>query len=269
MTRFRTELRRAAGDLDLPRPARDEILMELAAELEAAFDDQRRRGLSEAEAARKAEELILGSGEVMRRLGRLHADRWQGWTHGAGARLTEGTGIVLVALAVVPMLAFAGVKATPVLLGAPGRPSSWLLAWLVFAVGAGIALLAAREGVRIARGRMPTRTGPTLVILLSVLAPALGLLALALGLHVAGTAHGSGALDPAALALILEGLAHDGALFAIAILVGIAGALLWFVIVDRAWVLAAREVDALLAESAAPRNPGPGDVIPLTRRRQS
>lgn len=269
MTRFRTELRRAAGELDLPRAVRGEILMELAADLEAAFEDQRRRGLGEAQAARKAEEMILGSGDVVRRLERLHAGRWEGWARGAGARLTERTGIVLLALAVVPILAFAGGTAAPVLLHSTGRPSSWLLAWLVFAVGVGIALLGVREGARLARGRLPTRSGPTLVILLSVLAPALGLLALALGLYLAGTAFASGALDPAAPMLSIEALARDAALFAIGLLVGIAGAMSWFVIANRAWVLATREADALLDEVASPPYSRRGGVIPLTRRRKS
>ncbi|MEX2531833.1 MAG: hypothetical protein WD960_13780 [Gemmatimonadota bacterium] len=269
MTRFRTELRKAAGELDLPRPARDEILMELAAELEAAFEDQCRGGLDEAEAARKAVDMILGSGGVVRRLGRLHAGRWEGWTRGAGAQLTEGTGIVLVAIAIVPMLVFGGGTAVPVLLRSSGSPSSWFLAWLVFAIGVSIALLAARDAFRIARGRLPTRTGPTLLLLLSVLAPALGLLALALGLHSAGTAFASGALDPALPARSLELLTRDLGLFATGLLVGVAGALLWFVIVNRAWVLATREADALLDGSSALPARRPSDVIPLRRRSTS
>jgi hypothetical protein len=269
MMRFRTELRRAAGELDLPRPARDEILMELAADLEAAFEDQRRRGLGEAEAARRAEEMVLGSGEAVRSLERLHSGRGEGWAHGAGARLTEGTGIVLLAFAVLPVLSFAAGTAAPILFRSVGRPSSWLLAWLVFAIAAGIAILVAREGARIAHRRTPTRTGPALVVMLSVLAPALGLLALALGLHSAGTALASGAADPAAPTLFLEQIAGDGALFAIGLLVGIVGALSWFVIQNRAWVLATREVDTLLNGFASPPDPRRIGVIPLTRRTTS
>lgn len=50
MDRFAAALRRVAGELDLPRAARDPLLLEMAADLEAVFEHHMARGLGTEEA---------------------------------------------------------------------------------------------------------------------------------------------------------------------------------------------------------------------------
>lgn len=72
MHRFAPALRRVARELDLPRGARATVLRELAGDLDAVYAHHRERGLGEAEAQRRAEETVLGTTQVIRRLARLH-----------------------------------------------------------------------------------------------------------------------------------------------------------------------------------------------------
>lgn len=268
MSGFAAALRRAARGLaDLPRPVRAEILLELAGDLEAAYEDGLRRGLGEEAARREAEERIVGPDAVVRHLGRLHAKSWRGWSEATGARLSGGVGLTLVAAAVVPMLALAARAAAPLLVDSPRSP----LVWAVLAAGGGVAFLVAREAIRLLGGRLPSASGPPLLLFLSVVAPAVGLLAFLVGLHAATTAmSGAAAVDAAALA---RRVGRDAALFAAGLLVAIAGALSWFLIVNRASVVAAREADALMDQGAAPAAPASLDrragIIPLTRRRKA
>lgn len=266
MSGFAPALRRAAKGLaDLPRPVRAEILLELAADLEAAYEDRLRSGLGEEEARREAEERILGSDAVIRHLGRLHAGSWKGWSEATGARLSGGVGLVLVAAAVVPMLVLAAGAAVPLLADSPRSP----LVWAVIAAGGGVAVLVAREAARLIGGRLPSAAGPPLLLLLSVVAPAVGFLAFLLGVHATtGAFSGAAAVDAALLA---ERIGRDAALFASGLLVAISGALSWFLIVSRASVLAAREADALIDEGGPPaeRHRRRAGIIPLARRRKA
>lgn len=61
MERFAPALRRVARELDLPRAVRSPLLLEMASDLDPVFEHHRSRGVGEAEAARRAEETVLGS----------------------------------------------------------------------------------------------------------------------------------------------------------------------------------------------------------------
>lgn len=80
MEKFAPALGRVARELDLPRGVRGPLLLEMAADLEAVFERRRACGLGEVEAARKAEEAVLGSSEVLGRLAQLHKRSWRGWS---------------------------------------------------------------------------------------------------------------------------------------------------------------------------------------------
>lgn len=265
MKRFAPALRRAARELDLPRPLRDAILLEMAADLEAAYEDQRRRGHGDEEAARRAEEIVLGPPDVVRRLARLHAESGRDWTDGLGARLSTGVSLVLLGVAVVPMLLISGSVAVTELLDAPTSP----LIWMLLVVGAAMIALLGLEAVRHLRGRRPSGSRLALLLLLSAVAPALGLLAVALGLHSAAIAVSSGSQEVRAAVELSERVGRDGALLAVGLLLGISGALSWFVMRSRAAVVAAREADALLEEGSAPDFAARSGVTPLARRRKA
>ena len=258
MNRFAPALRRVARELDLPKSVRAEILLEMAADLDAAYEHHRRLGAGDGEAARRAEEAVLGSSEVVRRLSRLHHASWQGWLDGIGSRLTGGADLLLLLMGVLPMLVLAAAVAARTLTTAAG-----VLAWILLAVGALIAGVMALE----LRGRT---AGLPLLLVLSAVAPVLGLLAVTLGLHGAASQLAGGLPDTALRIELLTQVARDGALLAVGLLLGIAGALSWFVLHTRAATSAIREVDAILAEGPPPVvGHEADDIVPLVRRRRA
>lgn len=180
MDRFVPALRRVAGELDLPRRARTAVLLEMAADLEAVYEHHRGRGLPEEEAMRRAEEAVLASSEVIRRLGRLHRSSWRGWAEEAGERLTGGFELLLLLAGVLPALVVSGLMAGWVL-RAGGSPLAWLLA--VTAVL--MVVTAAGPGVRRRSGHGGIRRGASPLLVLCAMAPAIGLLAMALGVQAA------------------------------------------------------------------------------------
>lgn len=265
MSRFAAALHRTARALDLPPRLRAEILLELSADLESAYEDQRARGLGDEEAARRAEELVLGPPEMIRRLVRLHADTRSGPLQGLGARLSEGTSLVLLAVAVAPLLLASGWVAGSGLWGQPSSP----LVWALLLAGVSIAALAVREGVRLAAGGVPAGRRLSLLLLLSAVAPALGLLALTIGLHsvamqLSGVADGAqGGLGAA------EQVRRDGSLLVAGLLLGLAGALSWFALEEGASIRATRAAAALLEDEPRPHPEARSDIIPLIERRKA
>jgi hypothetical protein len=263
MNRFAPALRRVAAELDLPAGERAPILLEMAADLETVYAHHRARGCDEAEAVRRAEEAVLGSSEVVRRLAQLHRRRWRSWSESVGNRLSRGTGLALLLLALVPILLVVGAVAARVLAG-----SGNIFTVLLIGVGLTIAGLATTEARRFRRGR-PERALPTL-LLLSGTAPVLGLLASVLGLYTLSMELAGGAATAHTQAALAARLAHDAAVLATGLLLGLAGAFAWFVLVGRASARAAREIEALLEAGPAVRPPAETDgPIPLTRRRRA
>lgn len=256
MERFAPALRRIAAELDLPRGARTELLLEMAADLDATYEHHRARGLSEDESARRAEATVLGSSEVIRRLGRLHVSPWRGWASEMGLRLSSGLDRVLLVVGVLPTVATAVGVSVWVL---AERPSP--LAWSILLVGVLMVVVAARESVRHLRDGARRGAYLQTLLVLAVMAPALGLLAPVLGLRrVTGLT--GGAPDQVTL---LTTVIQDGATLLAGLLVGVGGLLVWFVLLELEARRAAREVDALLGEGV--RSPEQA-VIPLVRRRQ-
>lgn len=260
MDRFAPALRRVAGELDLPRRARTAILLEMASDLEAVYEHHRGRGVPEEEAARRAEESVLASSEVIRRLGRLHRSPWRGWAEDAGERLTGGLELLLLLACVLPALVVSALMAGWVL-RAEGSP----LAWLLVVTGVLMVVTSARPGGG-------WHASPLLV--LSAMAPVVGLLAVALGVQATAATMAAAASAPvspgpvspggtALAGVTAERLAGDAAVFVAGLLLGLSGLLTWFVLVGRQARRAAEEVESLLGSIG----PEP-DIIPLVRRRQ-
>ncbi len=72
MNRFAHVLKHAEDRLRAPEPARTRILLEMAADLEDGYQHYLDRGLDEADAARRAEEVFSTSDETLRLLERVH-----------------------------------------------------------------------------------------------------------------------------------------------------------------------------------------------------
>lgn len=270
MERFRPALRRLAAELDVPRTSRAAILLELAADLEAVYEHHRRRGVPEEEAAARAERVVLGSPEVLRRLGRLHRDSWRGWSEAVGARLSGGLDLALLAVAAGPVLALAAYVAA----GAVTADGDVFVGSLL-AVGLGLGAVVAVESRRLVRGDSAGRGRPghtrtfARILVLSLLAPTLGLLAFTVALYRSAIALSAGAsaaaVDPPLVAALVS---RGGGVLLLGALLGLAGALSWLVLVSRSSLRVAREVDAVLDGTAPPpRRTGGGRVLTLVRRR--
>lgn len=264
MDTFAPALRRVAGELDLPHRARTAVLLEMAADLEAVYEHHRSRGVPEQEAARRAEETVLASSEVIRRLGRLHRSPWRGWAEEAGARLTGGFELLLLVVCVLPALVVSALMAGWVL-RAGGSP----LAWLLVVTGVLMVVASTGPGVRRSGARHGSQRGASPLLVLSAMAPVIGLLAVALGIQAtAATISGAPPAPVSPTWTALAGttaarLAGDAAVLVAGLLLGLSGLLTWFVLIGREARRAADEVEALLGSIG----PEP-DTIPLVRRRQ-
>lgn len=257
MHRFAPALRRVARELDLPRGARATVLRELAGDLDAVYAHHRERGLGEAEAQRRAEETVLGTTQVIRRLARLHRRSWRGWSESMAARLTVGADLVMLVLGVVPVLV-AGVFAA--------RTAGGPLAWIEWVVGGVIGVTIATGVLRTARGQKLSQEFLETLLVCAALAIGVGLLTAAYGLHAAFSAIAAGGratplLEPARLA-------RDGSVLVQGLLFGLAALFAWFLLLGRETARLSAEVDALLG----PEESGPArdaDVIPLTHGRSA
>jgi len=78
MSRFNMFLHRTGGRLGLPASTRSLILVEIAADLEDLFQHYVHQGMSEDEAAERAEEKVDMSDEALVELVRIHSDA-RGW----------------------------------------------------------------------------------------------------------------------------------------------------------------------------------------------
>jgi hypothetical protein len=267
MSRFAPALREMARQLDVPASARAGLLLEMASDLDAVFEHHVGAGATEAEAQRRAEAAVLGSEEVVSRLGRLHRSEWRGWPEAIGGRLLRGSDLVLLGLGVVPVLLLSGSAAARALaLGADP------LVWPLLALGGAIVVLIPMEVGRVlGGGRGGTGALPVLV----------GLGALAGAIGVAGATSAGwratrvlAAADPApgVAQLLLAEAARGGALLVLGLLLGMAATLAAFILMNRAAARAASEVAALLgadALSTLPAGAARRDILPLVRRRRA
>lgn len=260
MSRFAPALRELARELDLPRGARDAIVRELAADLEALYAHHRQRGVDERAAQRMAEDAVLGSAEVVRRLARLHRHTWRGWSESLGAQLAGGAPLVMLLLGVVPMLAAAAVLAAQAQM-TTGGPIVWGMA----AVGLVMVVTIGRSAVLLLARSDASARVLALLPVLAAMAGALGVLAASLGLHATLSALASA---PGAVpgALLAERLGGAFSVAATGVLLAIAGGFAWFVLLGRMAAQVAREVDALLGGDGS--GPGGGaTVLQLDRGR--
>jgi hypothetical protein len=79
MSRFNVFLHRTGERLALPKATRSLILVEIASDLEDLFQHYLQEGLSEEEAAAKAEEKVDMTDEALTELVRIHSEA-RGWT---------------------------------------------------------------------------------------------------------------------------------------------------------------------------------------------
>ena len=262
MHRFAPALRRAARELDLPASARTRILQEMAADLDAVYAHHRARGVEEAEAQQRAEESVLGNADVVRRLARLHRHSWRVWSESMANRLSGGVDLLMLLLGVGPVLAAAAVLSVRTAAGSGGT-----LAWVTSAVSIVIVVALCVSIMRAARHRDVSSALLESLAVAGTAAFALGVLAVAFGLHATSAALASGPLTPPDAAALSARVMQYGTLAAVGLLLAIAALFAWFLLLGRQAERLALEVDALLGGADLPE-PRP-TVIPLNPGRSA
>lgn len=238
MTRFAHVLRRAESTLRTPEPGRTRVLMELAQDLEDLFAELRAGGLTEEEAAGRAEELLAPSPEALEALGRVHAPLHvrlaERYSEGSGHQVERW----LLTGATVLSLLFAGYVLLAASSLSPSSPGSWLGA--VGVLGALLAL-AAWHGAAVllpsGRGGMPWHM--TMLLWLAGLAGAVGLAGATVEVWRLAQVAQSGAGVPELFGYI--GRAAEVMIFALMLM--LATLLVWFAAYRRM-----RRASALLQE---------------------
>ena len=104
MSRFDVILHQTGDRLALPKATRNLILVEIASDLEELFQHYLREGLSEEEAAARAEEKVDMSDEALAELVRIHSDA-RGWTDRVARRVQPFWERIAMALIVLFFIA--------------------------------------------------------------------------------------------------------------------------------------------------------------------
>lgn len=176
MTRFEHVLHRAESTLRAPEPQRSRVLLELAHDLDDLFGELRAGGLTEDEAARRAESLLAPSPEALAALCRIHApwhvrlaERYAGSPHRLERWLLNAATVLSLFSAVYVLISTSAFAAA--------SPALWvLLVLLARAAWHGAAvLLQVPDTAQSRGGRDATASHMTALLWLAGLACAIGL----------------------------------------------------------------------------------------------
>ncbi|HEU5208430.1 MAG TPA: hypothetical protein VFU06_03380, partial [Longimicrobiales bacterium] len=234
---------------------------ELAGDLDAVYAHHRERGMDEADAQRRAEQSVLGTTHVIRRLSRLHRRSWRGWSESMAARLSSGIELLMLGLGVVPILAAAALFAV--------RSAAGPIAWLTSLVGIGIAAGIALGVIRTMRGQEVPSGLLEALLVCGVVACALGLLGAAYGLHATFASLAAGTLSSSSHVADLTGpLVREGSVLVLGLLLALAALFAWFLLLGREAARLSAEVEALLGPEE-PIRAGGANVIPLETGRSA
>ena len=242
MSRFAHVLRRADARLRAPEPARSRILLELAQDLDDLYRLYRERGLSEAEAVRRAEELLGASDEAVDRLGQVHGttyDRLLDRLPGLGRHPLERS--LLTVLSVAALAAGIGGLGSS---GLESGPSPYV--WGLLPVAAASLWMATARTleltVRAGGGTARPRQRLTVLLGLATCGVLVGLLGAALelsgGLSVA--AEGSTSWLP-----LVARIGRAADVVAVSLVLSLATFLVWFHLDRRAFRIEAARTEAL------------------------
>lgn len=246
MRRFVPALRRISSELDLPEPTRARILLEMASDLEGLVDHYRARGLSEEEAAQRAEAKLLIPPDALQHLVRVHTTGYQRWVSRATGRLRWGFDLLLFVVGVVPML----LMALAVIAAQLPAIGSTPLIWPLVASALGVAVIAMVKAyelfVRRERSTRRLHGGLPALVFLGVVGPVLGAFAGLIGLYRLAIALGSTTLDGPALMAVNEQAGRDATLLVLGLLLAFGAGVVWFVLVNRISSIELAESAALL-----------------------
>jgi hypothetical protein len=246
-SRFAPALRRVSATLALPEPARTGVLLEMAGDLEATYAHHRAAGLSEAEAARLAEERVLATESTAERLREVHARGAERWLYGISGRLRNDLEPYLFAITVLPMVVLAVAVQVPQLGAMGGSPWLWAilgcLAWLSAAAVGKARQLFGRGPVE----RAEMRDGLSQILFLGAIAPAIGAVGALIHLHRLLIALSQGAGQEEALLAMVE-FGHYAALLGSSLILALIAGTIWLFLGGRIAALERAERILLLGE---------------------
>jgi hypothetical protein len=223
------------------------ILLEMAADLEALYEHYRARGYADDEAARLTEERILASPEALQHLIMVHTTGYQRWLSRAAGQLRWGFELLLVVLGVLPMVAISTVMVAAQVRGMISVPFLWPLLIL----GAVLTVLALWKAFQLfvarVRSTVVLHRGLPTLLLLAVIGPAFGGVAFLIHLYGISMTVAASSADPDVVFAAAEPLAQSATFLGMGLLLGLAAALVWFVLVNRIAAIEQVESAALLA----------------------
>lgn len=245
MNRFAPVLRRISRELDLPAPIRSRVILEMASDLEALYAHYRERGLSEEEAARRAEEKVLASPEALHQLVTVHSTGYAALFARVAGRLQHGLALLLLLAGALPLVALGLVALVPQILAARTSPFVWTLALAGAAIAALTLLKLYQLMLRKEEDIERRHRGLFFLFFLALFTPALGLLGYLSSVYALAQRLARG--TPPEQVVVAEWIARESALFGVSILLGIGAGLAWFLFARRVAALERAESAHLLA----------------------
>jgi hypothetical protein len=230
MSRFNSFLHHTGDRLALPKATRSLILVEIASDLEDLFQHYLQQGLSEDEAAARAEEKVDMSDEALAELVRIHADT-RGWTD----RMSRRSHPLLERIAMDVIVIFFFASAALMVFETNIRLLDHLTALIWPILGIFVALMAF---LVVQLTRSPDHSSPTRMRESLATPLFLGAASVVVGLAGSGISMYRGlvrmAADPEhAAPVFARTFLSSTATFAIALLVTLAAGVVWFVLAGR------------------------------------
>jgi hypothetical protein len=246
MSRFTGLLNRTAARLDLPRPAKSRVLLEMAADLEDMFAAYRQRGLGEDEAMRRVEEKFDASDDTLTELTVLHRSAF-----GRGIdAFSEQASTPWEKLMLVAVLLFVAASTGTLLLYPSFFTDANAFVWPGVALGiaaTGIFLVKARR-LFMGKNHRPRRLRRGLPSLLFIACAALFNGVFGFFLEMQSSMFRIAAEYETGGAQIMPWLVGSTATMILSLLAAILAALLWFVLMSKVRRIELLEAARLLGE---------------------
>ncbi len=248
MTRFTEILRSTADRLDLPQPAKSNVLLELAADLDDLFRFYRTQGHDEEESARMVAERFRVSDDVLVQLVRVHRYGFQRWIERFSDRTRSFWEKTLLFVIVLLSVAAAGMQLAGTTLVRDASRFIWPLALVAAAALAlTLALTLAKvyqlyikkdHHVRRLRDGLPT------ILFLALGALFVGVFGVVWDLFAAMATAAAGDVHPAIP--FQQWIFESTATLIVAFLVAISAALAWFLVLNKVLRIERAEASQLL-----------------------
>lgn len=228
MSRFNSFLHATGERLALPKATRSLILVEIASDLEELFNHYLQQGMSEEEAAARAEEKVDMSDEALAELVRIHSDA-RGWTDRFARRaqpLWERIALTLIVLFFV----------ASAVLEPDARPFTHVTVfiWPILVILVALVVFFIVQMARSADGESPRRLHESLATPLFLGAASLVVGFTGTGIELYRTLMQMAATPQSAAPLFSRAVLGSMATLAIALLVALAAGIAWFVLAGRA-----------------------------------